>query len=110
MWKLCRFFTGSKSNQPNNEVKDKSVKRYYDKAMVGKDVFITCTISHIPRANNKKAGVLSKLAAMVLRNVAHAIHMKVLEQPSVNGVEVNTVTTEEQVTWMILVINYLQND
>jgi hypothetical protein len=100
------------ANQINQiyEVKDETIRRYYDKALAGKGFFDTCTIHHVPWSNNKKADVLSKLAAMVLRNASHEIHIEVLKQPSTDNVEVKVVTTEKQDTWMTPIVSYLQDN
>jgi reverse gyrase len=98
------------ANQINQvyEVKDESIRKYYDKALMVKSTFNAWIVHHVPRSNNKKADVLSKLAAIVLRNASHEIHIEVLRQPSVDNVEVNVITTQN--TWMTPIINYLQND
>ncbi|GKA27239.1 reverse transcriptase domain-containing protein [Tanacetum coccineum] len=65
-------------------------------------------ITHIPRAENKKADALSKLAAVQFDHLSKEVLVEVLNERSVEAQEVNMVVEEEGLTWMTPIRNYLE--
>ncbi|GJR21834.1 reverse transcriptase domain-containing protein [Tanacetum coccineum] len=65
-------------------------------------------ITHIPRAENRKANALSKLAAVQFDHLSKEVLVEVLNECSVKAQEVNMVVEEEGLTWMTPIRNYLK--
>ncbi|GKC13286.1 reverse transcriptase domain-containing protein [Tanacetum coccineum] len=65
-------------------------------------------ITHIPRAENRKADALSKLAAVQFDHLSKEVLVEVLNERSVEAQEVNMVVEEEGPTWMTPIRNYLE--
>ncbi|GJW05677.1 reverse transcriptase domain-containing protein [Tanacetum coccineum] len=65
-------------------------------------------ITHIPRAENRKADAFSKLAAVQFDHLSKKVLVEVLNERSVEAQEVNIVVEEEDPTWMTPIRNYLE--
>ncbi|GJV35195.1 reverse transcriptase domain-containing protein [Tanacetum coccineum] len=65
-------------------------------------------ITHIPRAENRKADALSKLAAVQFDHLSKEVLVEVLNERSIEAQEVNVVVEEEGPTWMTPIRNYLE--
>ncbi|GKB75586.1 reverse transcriptase domain-containing protein [Tanacetum coccineum] len=65
-------------------------------------------ITHIPRAENRKADALSKLAAVQFDHLSKEVLVEVLNEHFVEAQEVNMVFEEEGPTWMTPIQNYLE--
>ncbi|GKA97754.1 hypothetical protein Tco_0825648 [Tanacetum coccineum] len=64
--------------------------------------------SHIPREQNRKADVLSKLAAVQFDPLTKEVLMEVLNEGSVDIAKVNMVLEEEGRTWMTPIKDYIE--
>ncbi|GKA14780.1 reverse transcriptase domain-containing protein [Tanacetum coccineum] len=65
-------------------------------------------ITHIPRAENRKADALSKLAAVQFDHLSKEVLVEVLNECFIEAQEVNMVVEEEGPTWMTQIRNYLE--
>ncbi|GJV73569.1 reverse transcriptase domain-containing protein [Tanacetum coccineum] len=65
-------------------------------------------ITHIPRAENRKADALSKLAAVQFDHLSKEVLVEVLNERSIEAQEVNVVVEEEGPTWMTPIRDYLE--
>ncbi|GKG57987.1 hypothetical protein Tco_0589598, partial [Tanacetum coccineum] len=65
-------------------------------------------ITHILRAENKKADALSKLAMVQFDHLSKEVLVEVLNECSVEAQEVNMVVEEEGPAWMTPIRNYLE--
>ncbi|KAI3797126.1 hypothetical protein L1987_32378 [Smallanthus sonchifolius] len=99
------------ANQINGsyDAKEESMKRYLKKAQAIIKLFDECKVIHIPRSKNKKADALSKLASVTFTHLAKEVRVEVLESPSIADAEINTITGEENPTWMTPIIQFLTN-
>ncbi|GJT30644.1 reverse transcriptase domain-containing protein [Tanacetum coccineum] len=65
-------------------------------------------ITHIPRAENKKADALNKLAAVQFDHLSKEVLVEVLNERFIEAQEVNVVVEEEGPTWMTPIRDYLE--
>ncbi|GKB67215.1 reverse transcriptase domain-containing protein [Tanacetum coccineum] len=65
-------------------------------------------IKNIPRNQNQKADVLSKLALVAFNHLTKEILVKVLETPSTDRQEINVVVEEERDNWMTPIVKCLE--
>ncbi|GKA61590.1 reverse transcriptase domain-containing protein [Tanacetum coccineum] len=70
--------------------------------------FKTFSIENIPRGNNQKADVLSKLATVPFHHLTKEILVEVLNERSTEVQEVQTIVEEEGDNWMTPIIKYLE--
>ncbi|GKD52696.1 reverse transcriptase domain-containing protein [Tanacetum coccineum] len=66
------------------------------------------SIKNIPRNQNQKANVLSKLASVAFNNLTKEILVEVLNAKSVDVEEVSTIVEEEGHNWMTPIMEYLE--
>ncbi|GJU31588.1 reverse transcriptase domain-containing protein [Tanacetum coccineum] len=71
--------------------------------------FKSFSIKNIPRNQNQKADVLSKLASVAFNHLTKEVLVEVLNERSTKVKEVNTVVEEEGDNWMTLIIQCLEN-
>ncbi|PWA89392.1 hypothetical protein CTI12_AA110840 [Artemisia annua] len=74
--------------------------------------YITCferfKIKNIPRAQNQKADILSKLASVAFDHLTKEILVEVLEKPSTEEEAINAIVDEEEENWMSPIIRCLE--
>ncbi|GKD16977.1 reverse transcriptase domain-containing protein [Tanacetum coccineum] len=81
--------------------------RYLEKAKEYAALFKKFSIKNIPRNQNQKADVLSKLASVAFNHLTKEILVEVLNVESVDVCEFNTVVKEED-NWMTPIIKCLE--
>ncbi|GJW16733.1 reverse transcriptase domain-containing protein [Tanacetum coccineum] len=87
-----------------------SMIQYLIKAREYVNGFNKFKISHVPRALNRKADALSKLAATTFSELTKQVLVEVLNERSTELKEINSVVEEEGDTWMTLIIKCLEKD
>ncbi|GKB26002.1 reverse transcriptase domain-containing protein [Tanacetum coccineum] len=90
------------------EAKGERMIKYREKLLELAGAFNRFRITHIPRAENKKADALSKLAAIQFDHLSKEVLVKVLNERFVEAQEVNMVVEEKGPTWMTSIRNYLE--
>ncbi|GJY35610.1 reverse transcriptase domain-containing protein [Tanacetum coccineum] len=85
-----------------------SMIKYLAKARKYISEFKTFSIENIPRGNNQKADVLSKLATVPFHHLTKEILVEVLSERSTEVQEVQTIVEEEGNNWMTPIIKYLE--
>ncbi|GJW46205.1 elongation factor 1-alpha [Tanacetum coccineum] len=90
------------------EAKGERMIKYREKVLELVGAFNRFRITHIPRAENRKADALSKLAAVQFDHLSKEVLVEVLNERSVEAQEVNMVVEEEGPTWMTPIRNYLE--
>ncbi|GJZ56216.1 putative nucleotidyltransferase, ribonuclease H [Tanacetum coccineum] len=90
------------------EAKGERMIKYREKVLELAGAFNRFRITHIPRAENRKADALSKLAAVQFDHLSKEVLVEVLNERSVEAQEVNIVVEEEGPTWMTPIRNYLE--
>ncbi|GJX78698.1 reverse transcriptase domain-containing protein [Tanacetum coccineum] len=70
--------------------------------------FKTFSIENIPREDNQKADILSKLAIVLFSHLTKETLVEVLNERSTDAKEVQTIMEEEGENWMTPIINYLE--
>ncbi|GKE53112.1 reverse transcriptase domain-containing protein, partial [Tanacetum coccineum] len=90
------------------EAKGERMIKYQEKVLELAGAFNKFRITHIPRAENRKADALSKLAAVQFDHLSIEVLVEVLNERSVITPEVNIVVEEEGLTWMTPIRNYLE--
>ncbi|GKB59623.1 reverse transcriptase domain-containing protein [Tanacetum coccineum] len=65
-------------------------------------------IETLPREDNQKADILSKLATVPFSHLTKEILVEVLNERSTDAKEVQTIVEEEGENWMTPIINYLE--
>ncbi|GJR22429.1 reverse transcriptase domain-containing protein [Tanacetum coccineum] len=90
------------------EASNGSMIKYLAKAKKCISEFKTFSIENIPRGNNQKADVLSKLATVPFHNLTKEILVEVLNERSTEVQEVQTIVEEEGDNWMTPIIKYLE--
>ncbi|GJR53352.1 hypothetical protein Tco_1403873 [Tanacetum coccineum] len=66
------------------------------------------SIENIPREDNQKADILSKLATVPFSHLTKEILVEVLNERSTDAKEVQTIVEEEGENWMTPIIKYLE--
>ncbi|GJY49563.1 reverse transcriptase domain-containing protein [Tanacetum coccineum] len=89
------------------EMQEKDIHAF-EKVLELAGAFNRFRITHIPRAENRKADALSKLAAVQFDHLSKEVLVEVLNERSVEAQEVNMVVEEEGPTWMTPIRNYLE--
>ncbi|GKC49444.1 reverse transcriptase domain-containing protein, partial [Tanacetum coccineum] len=87
------------------EAKGERMIKYREKVLELAGAFNKFRITHIHRAENKKADALSKLAVVQFDHLSKEVLVEVLNERSVEAQEVNMVVKEEGPTWMTLTKN-----
>ncbi|GJY32392.1 reverse transcriptase domain-containing protein [Tanacetum coccineum] len=90
------------------DAKGARMVKYREKVLELAGAFNRFRITHIPRAENRKADALSKLAAVQFDHLSKEALIEVLNKYSAEAQEVNMVVEEEGPTWMTLIRNYLE--
>ncbi|GJS83780.1 reverse transcriptase domain-containing protein [Tanacetum coccineum] len=85
-----------------------SMIKYLAKAKEYISEFKTFSIENIPREDNQKADVLSKLATIPFNHLTKEILVEVLNERSTEVQEVQTILEEEGENWMTPIIKYLE--
>ncbi|GJR81636.1 reverse transcriptase domain-containing protein [Tanacetum coccineum] len=98
------------ANQINGtyEATKESMIKYWAKAKEFISEFKTFSIENIPREDNQKADILSKLATVPFSHLTKEILVEVLNERSTDAKEVQTIVEEEGENWMTPIINYLE--
>ncbi|GJV11148.1 reverse transcriptase domain-containing protein [Tanacetum coccineum] len=86
---------------------DKGMAKYLAKAKEQASSFKKFSIKNIPRNQNQKADVLSKLALVAFNHLTKEILVEVLNAKSVDTQEVSTIVEEEEDNWMTPIIKCL---
>ncbi|GJU82750.1 reverse transcriptase domain-containing protein [Tanacetum coccineum] len=82
--------------------------RYLTKAKEYIKCFKSFRIKNIPRNQNQKADVLSKLASVAFNNLTKEILVETLDTPSMDCGEINAIVEEEEENWMSPIIRCLE--
>ncbi|GKF36134.1 reverse transcriptase domain-containing protein [Tanacetum coccineum] len=90
------------------EASNGSMIKYLAKAKKYISEFKTFSIENIPRGDNQKADVLSKLATVPFHHLTKEILVEVLNERSTEVQEVQTIVEEEGDNWMTPIIKYLE--
>lgn len=85
-----------------------SMIRYPEKVKQHVARFKSFKIRNIPRAQNHKAYVLSKLASIAFDHLTKEVLVEVLSKPSIDEVRVNAIVEEEEDNWMMPIIKCLE--
>ncbi|GJX60386.1 reverse transcriptase domain-containing protein [Tanacetum coccineum] len=98
------------ANQINGtyEATKESMIKYLAKAKEFISEFKTFSIENIPREDNQKADILSKLATVPFSHLTKEILVEVLNERSTDAKEVQTIVEEEGENWMTPIIKYLK--
>ncbi|GJY02304.1 reverse transcriptase domain-containing protein [Tanacetum coccineum] len=98
------------ANQINGayEATKESMIKYLAKAKEFISEFKTFSIENIPREDNQKADILSKLATVPFSHLTKEILVEVLNERSTDAKEVQTIVEEEGENWMTPIIKYLE--
>ncbi|GJW24933.1 reverse transcriptase domain-containing protein [Tanacetum coccineum] len=81
--------------------------KYLAKAKEHVALFKKNSIENIPRNQNQKVDVLSKLASVAFNHLTKEVLVEVLNTKSVDAHEVNTIVEEEEDNWMTPIIKFL---
>ncbi|GJR21899.1 reverse transcriptase domain-containing protein [Tanacetum coccineum] len=84
------------------------MEKYLAKAKELSILFRKFSIENVPRNQNQKADVLSKLASVAFNHLTKEVLVKVLNAKSVDVKEVSTIVEEEEDNWMTLIIRCLE--
>ncbi|GJY96757.1 reverse transcriptase domain-containing protein [Tanacetum coccineum] len=90
------------------KAKGERMIKYQEKVLELAGAFNRFQINHIPKAENRKADALSKLAAVQFDHLSKEVLVEVLNERSIKAQEVNMVVEEEGPTWITLIRNYLE--
>ncbi|GJT60139.1 reverse transcriptase domain-containing protein [Tanacetum coccineum] len=82
--------------------------RYLTKAREYIKCFKSFRIKNIPRNQNQKADVLSKLASVAFNHLTKEILVETLDTPSMDCGEINAIVEEEGENWMSPIIRCLE--
>ncbi|GJZ05238.1 reverse transcriptase domain-containing protein [Tanacetum coccineum] len=98
------------ANQINGtyEATKESMIKYLAKAKELISEFKTFSIENIPREDNQKADILSKLATVPFSHLTKEILVEVLNERSTDAKDVQTIVEEEGENWMTPIIKYLE--
>ncbi|GKB46454.1 reverse transcriptase domain-containing protein [Tanacetum coccineum] len=96
----------------NNEAEYKAITegmaKYLAKAKELSVLFRKFSIENVPRNQNQKADVLSKLASVAFNHLTKEMLVKVLNAKSVDVKEVSTIVEEKEDNWMTPIIRCLE--
>ncbi|GJY28791.1 reverse transcriptase domain-containing protein [Tanacetum coccineum] len=88
------------------KAKGERMIKYQEKVLELAGAFNRCRITHIPRAEYRKADAISKLAVVQFNHLSKEVLVEVLNERSIKAQEVNMVLEEEGLTWMTPIRNY----
>ena len=69
---------------------------------------MNCEVRHVPREENARVNILSKLASAKLRGNNKSLIQETLKTPSIVEA-IPTFTIDESLSWMTPIIQYLKN-
>nr|GEW61669.1 reverse transcriptase domain-containing protein [Tanacetum cinerariifolium] len=97
------------ANQINGlyKAKEQSMTQYLEKAKSLIDSFKIFSIEQVPRSENKKADVLSKIASTSFAHLTKQVLVETLKRKSIEEREILVVVEEEGYCWMTPLIEYL---
>ncbi|KAM6543039.1 hypothetical protein CsatB_007486 [Cannabis sativa] len=87
------------------EMKIEYLQAYSDSQIV---VYQKVIVSRIPRARNSHADALARLASTREAELLDVIPVDVLAHPTINQEVIMEIDTTEEVTWMTLIVAYLE--
>ncbi|XP_071728219.1 uncharacterized protein [Rutidosis leptorrhynchoides] len=98
------------ANQINGtfDANDKSMQSYLALVHSLADTFIDFRIRQVPRSQNKKADILSKLAALTFNHLEKKILVEQIFKKSIEPETTIASVEEEEATWMIDIIEFLR--
>ncbi|GJS26523.1 reverse transcriptase domain-containing protein [Tanacetum coccineum] len=82
--------------------------KYIAKAKELTASFRKFSIENVPRNQNQKADVLSKLASVAFNHLTKEVLVEVLNEKSMDAKEMNTIVEEEEDNWMTPIIKCLK--
>nr|GEW04776.1 reverse transcriptase domain-containing protein [Tanacetum cinerariifolium] len=100
------------ANQENGTyvAKEKDMIKYLQKVKALTSTFREFSIKQVPRSENKKADVLSKISSTSFAHLSKQVLVEELKDKSINEVEVLVVVEEEGDTWMTPIQEYLVDE
>ncbi|KAI3780027.1 hypothetical protein L2E82_09872 [Cichorium intybus] len=90
------------------EARDPRMKRYVEMVSNTAKAFNSFTIRQIPRLENRRADVLSKLASTSFDHLTKKVLVEVLKERSIEETHVNEIANETT-AWMTLIIEYIKH-
>ncbi|GJR54550.1 reverse transcriptase domain-containing protein [Tanacetum coccineum] len=99
------------ANQVNGTyvAKETDMIRYLEKVKALTSSFKAFLIKQVPRNENKKADVLSKIASTSFAHLSKQVLVEELKEKSISATEVLAVVEDEGDTWMTPIFKYLSN-
>ncbi|GKB82046.1 reverse transcriptase domain-containing protein [Tanacetum coccineum] len=96
------------SNQVNGTyiAKEANMIRYLEKVRILTSSFKAFSIRQVPRSENKKANVLSKIASTSFAHLSKQVLVEELKEKSISEVEILAVVEEEGDTWLTPIFEY----
>nr|GEW22376.1 reverse transcriptase domain-containing protein [Tanacetum cinerariifolium] len=100
------------ANQVNGTyvAKEEDMIKYLQKVKALTSTFREFSIKQVPKSENKKADVLSKIASTSFAHLSKQLLVEELKDKSINEVEVLAVMKEEGDTWMTSLQEYLADE
>ncbi|GJQ98456.1 reverse transcriptase domain-containing protein [Tanacetum coccineum] len=97
------------ANQVNGTyvAKETDMIRYLEKVNTLTSSFKAFSIKQVPRSENKKADVLSKIASTSFAHLSKQVLVEELKEKSISATEVLAIVEEEGDTWMTPIFKYL---
>ncbi|XP_020208360.1 uncharacterized protein LOC109793305, partial [Cajanus cajan] len=90
------------------QAKDPQLAKYLEKVKHLSESFRKFTLNHVPREQNSRADLLSKLASTKKPGATRSVIQETLSQPSINEVRGNVLFIQEELnSWMAPYIEYL---
>ncbi|XP_020208119.1 uncharacterized protein LOC109793060 [Cajanus cajan] len=90
------------------QAKDPQLARYLERVRVVSAGFTKFSLNHVPREQNSRADLLSKLASTKKPGATRSVIQETLTQPSINDAQVNVLFIQEELnSWMGPYIAYL---
>ncbi|GKE45492.1 reverse transcriptase domain-containing protein, partial [Tanacetum coccineum] len=91
------------------EARQPTIKQYLEKTMDLLSSFISYSIKHIKREQNKKADALSKLASMTFSKLEKEFLVEFIQNKSITEMGVADIVREEGDSWMTPIREYLRS-
>nr|GEW63638.1 reverse transcriptase domain-containing protein [Tanacetum cinerariifolium] len=100
------------ANQVNGSfiAREESMIQYLEKVKTLTNSFRAFSIKQVPRSENKKADVLSKIASTSFAHLKKQVLVEELQQKSIEEKEVLAIVQEEGYTWMTPIYEYLTKE
>ncbi|GJT59399.1 reverse transcriptase domain-containing protein [Tanacetum coccineum] len=100
------------ANQVNGTyiAKEFDLIRYLEKVRALTNSFKAFSIRQVPRSENKKADVLSKITSTSFAHLSKQVLVEELKEKSISEVEILVVVEEEGNTWMTPIFEYLTDE